>query len=155
MNNYYQMSILMLSSIMSTQQNATDISRKLFIKPMNFKAHGDFQMNYTSNVRVQVVLYKQCFAFEQIRYGIDFRHDKRTTIVPYVSDKYIYIEYVCHGRYPVTNFGIYASTYSMVVRSCKHVYVTLICPDDGKLPDYVPRNYQFECRFNCKRLRDK
>ena len=62
---------------------------------------------------------------------------------------------MCHGRYPVTNFGINASTYSMVAKSCKHVYVTLICPKDGKLPDYVPRNYQFECRFNCKRLRDK
>ena len=134
----------MLPLILSTRQNSTDMSRKLIIRPMDSNVSLDY--GFPFHCATPPIL---------IRYAIDFRHDRRTTIVPYESDKYIYIEYVCHGRYPVTNFGINASTYSMVVRSCKHAYVTLICPEDGKLPDYVPRNHQFECRFNCKRLRHK
>ena len=111
-------------------------------------------MNYRY-IRTHRIIANHYVFREQIRYAVDFRHDKRTTIVPYESDKYIHIEYVCQERYPTTNFGINASTYSIVVRSCRHVYVTLICPEDGKLPDYVPRNYQFECRFNCSRLKHK
>ena len=144
MNNYYY--ILMLPWILSRRQNSTNISRKLFVRPMNSNVHVDYGDDYDAY---------QCSSLRLIRYDINFQHDNCTTIVPYESDKYIHIEYVCHGRYPVTNFGINASTYSMVVRSCKHVYVTLIFPKDGKLPDYVPRNHQFECRFNCTGLRHK
>ena len=42
MNNYYYNFILMLPWILSKRQNSTEMSRKLFVRPMNSNVYVDY-----------------------------------------------------------------------------------------------------------------
>ena len=115
------------------------------------RAHQNFTV-----IKLPSVQHIGCFFnLKTIWLQIDFGHDNYTTIVPYQSSRHIYIENVCRGGLPVTNFGINSPKYSMSVGTCKNVHVRSICQEAQNIPDYIPRNYQFLCRFNCDRLYKK
>ena len=151
MKNYYKI-IFTLYLISNTRQNLTELFRPLYFDSKAYRTWTSGS-NWTE-IRRHVM---KCRFFNEIRYRIHFRHDNYATLVPFESDRHIYIDNVCSGALPehVTNFGLNSSTYSMTDSSCKQVHVRLICPQSRIIPDYIPRNYEFKCTFNCSKLQSK